>query len=150
VIEVAWEKNYNEKCDVYSFAILLWQMYSLKTPFELYTMKTLKSRVWAGEHKRPLVDNAWPVPFKNVLKRAWSKDIKERPNFQEITKILRGECVRVRDGNEDGLEHSRRRSTFVFRGSRGQPATSKAPFKPKPRLSHIQKTMIAEFKEDDF
>lgn len=118
--EVGNGANYNEKCDVYSFAILLWQMESLKTPFELFTMKSLRSRVWNGENKRPHVVETWPVPIKNLLRRAWSKQIGERPRFVQITKILRNECVRIRNGNEDGLEHSRRRSTFVFRGARGQ------------------------------
>jgi serine/threonine protein kinase len=149
MIEVALERNYNEKCDVYSFAILLWQMYSLKTPYELYNLKSLKARVWAGEHKRPLVDTTWPVPVKSILKRSWSKDIKERPGFQQITKILRGECVRVRDGNEDGLEHCRRRSTFVFRGSRGQLATTKTKLKSNSRLSSVQRTTIVENVEEE-
>lgn len=146
--EVALEKNYNEQCDVYSFAIMLWQMYSLKTPFELYTVRSLKARVWAGEHKRPFVDPSWPVPLKTLLKRAWSNDIKERPSFQQITKILRSECVRIRDGNEDGLEHSRRRSTFVFRGASRLDA-SKNSMKPAPRISDIQKAVMAETMDED-
>lgn len=117
------EKPYNQSCDAYSFAILFWQMYSCTTPFELYTMKSFRSRVWDGEHKRPFVQEAWPVPIKSLLRRAWSKETKERPSFSQIYKILRSECVRVREGNESGLEHIRRRSTFVFRGARA-PLTS--------------------------
>jgi serine/threonine protein kinase len=122
--EVAMELPYNEKCDTYSFAILMWQMYSCKTPFELYTMKSLEARVWNGEHKRPFIEESWPVPIKNLLRRSWSKNIKERLAMSAIYKILRDECVRVRDGNDDGLEHSRRRSTFVFRGAKGGKLTS--------------------------
>eukprot|EP00339_Tiarina_fusa_P014104 CAMPEP_0117026072 /NCGR_PEP_ID=MMETSP0472-20121206/19193_1 /TAXON_ID=693140 ORGANISM="Tiarina fusus, Strain LIS" /NCGR_SAMPLE_ID=MMETSP0472 /ASSEMBLY_ACC=CAM_ASM_000603 /LENGTH=419 /DNA_ID=CAMNT_0004732957 /DNA_START=74 /DNA_END=1333 /DNA_ORIENTATION=- len=122
--EVAMELPYNEKCDTYSFAILLWQMYSCKTPFELYTMKSLKTRVWTGEKKRPFIDDKWPVPIKNLLRRSWSAEISERPAMSAIYKILRTECVRVRDGNDDGLEHERRRSTFVFRGAKGGQLTS--------------------------
>jgi len=117
--EVANEMPYNEKCDVYSFAILFWEMYSLKKAFELYGMKTFKSRVWNGEHKRPFVQESWPVPIKTLLRRSWSKDISDRPAFTYVAKILRSECVRMRDGNEDGLEHQRRRSTMVFQGSGG-------------------------------
>ena len=32
--EVALHKPYNEKCDVYSFGILLWEMASGKLPFK--------------------------------------------------------------------------------------------------------------------
>jgi hypothetical protein len=121
---VALEQPYNESCDTYSFAILFWQMYSCTTPFELFVMSTMKKRVWSGEHKRPFVQESWPVPIKTLLRRAWSKEIKERPSFPQIYQILRSECVRVRDGDDSGLEHTRRRSTFVFRGARGQLAST--------------------------
>jgi serine/threonine protein kinase len=126
------EKPYNSKCDVYSFGILFWQMYAAKTPFELYGMKSLKSRVWEGEQKRPFVQEAWPVPIKSLMRRAWAADPKERPSFMQIYKILRNECVRVRNGDDSGLEHSRRRSTFVFRGSRGKLASTKSTEAPVP------------------
>ena len=113
------EQKYNEKCDTYSFAILFWQMYSTKTPFELYTMKALKAKVWTDPGKRPFVDESWPVPIKTLLRRSWSANIDERPNMAQIYKILRTECVRCRDGDDSGLEHQRRRSTFVFRGAKG-------------------------------
>ena len=146
--EVALEQHYNEKCDVYSFALMLWQMYALKTPFELYGMKSMKSRVWTGELKRPYVDSSWPVPLKNLLKRAWSQDLHQRPAFTQVSKILRSECVRVRDGNEDGLEHSRRRSTFVFRGPKGSPLATTKKALPA-RLSDVQKAAIQELDSDD-
>jgi hypothetical protein len=84
-------------------------------------MKSLKSRVWAGEIKRPFVQEAWPVPIKNFLKCGWSQDPKERPTFQDVYKMLKSECVRIRGGDASGLEHSTRRSTFVFTGSSSKP-----------------------------
>ena len=117
--EVGMETPYNATCDVYSFAILLWEMLSLKTPFELYTIKSLRGKVWTEPHKRPQVDQSWPVAIKLLLKRAWSQNIRERPSMQSVLTILRKECVACRDGDESGLEHQRRRSTFVFRGKKG-------------------------------
>lgn len=109
-------------------------------------MKSLKNRVWGSEHKRPFVQEAWPVPIKTLLRRAWNHDINERPAFSAITKILRSECVRVRDGNEDGLEHTRRRSTFVFRGARGQLTSTKTSV--KRFSSELQEMPIMEETED--
>ena len=114
------EKPYNSSCDVYSFGILLWQIYSTKTPFELYTMKSLEAKVWREPHKRPCVPENWPVPIKSLTRRAWAAEPNERPSMMQIYKILRNECVRIRNGDDSGLEHSRRRSTFVFRGPRGK------------------------------
>jgi serine/threonine protein kinase len=47
-------RTYNEKCDGYSFAILLWEMLTLKTPFELYTVKKLTSRVCRVKKNVPI------------------------------------------------------------------------------------------------
>ena len=96
-------------------------MLSTKTPFEVYTMKILEKRVWNGEHKRPFIDISWSDSIKELLESSWHKDITKRPSFRVITDRLRTECIKARDGDDEGLEHSRRRSTFVFdKGYRNQ------------------------------
>ena len=116
--EVGLGKPYNKTCDSYSFAIMLWQMMACKEPFTEYNMRLLRERVWTGNHRRPPVDDLWPVPIKLLLKRSWDDDLSQRNSIASIAAILRKECVRIRDGDESGLEHVRRRSTFVFRPSK--------------------------------
>ncbi|CAJ1951850.1 unnamed protein product [Cylindrotheca closterium] len=124
--EVALEKPYSFSCDAYSFAILFHQMYSCKTPFEVYGMNSLRTRVWGKEQKRPYIQPDWPETIKSLLEKSWNENVHERPTFQKIYDILREECVGARDGDEEGLEHSRRRSTFVFRSNSGKRTASKA------------------------
>jgi serine/threonine protein kinase len=62
--EVANSKPYNATCDVYSFAILLWEIVALKTPFEQYTPQSLRERVFNKLHKRPPIDESWPNCIK--------------------------------------------------------------------------------------
>jgi serine/threonine protein kinase len=114
--EIAREEPYNMSCDVYSFALLLWQCLALEKPFSNYGISDIKTRVHRGE-SRPRVDDTWPVPLKLVLKKCWATDWKERYEFKSITQILRKEIVHIRSGDDTGLEHNRRRSTFVFRGN---------------------------------
>ena len=117
--EVALSKPYNVLCDSYSFAIVLWEMMSMRTPFELYTVKSLKTKVWEGG-KRPGITDDWPLPIKLCLGKSWTEDVKSRSDMSQITKTLRSECVRVRQGDDSGLEHQHRRSTFVFRPKNGE------------------------------
>ena len=113
--EVANSSYYNEKCDVYSFAILLWEMMSLKTPFGGYrSLQDFEEKVWNGKHKRPIIHPSWPENIQTLLRKSWSKNINKRPHFTEIVSMLRRQCIVVRGGNDKGLEHSSRRSTVIF------------------------------------
>lgn len=112
--EIAREEPYNMSCDVYSFALLIWQCLALEKPYANYGMAVIKKKVHNGD-ARPKVDDSWPVPIKLLLKKSWATDWKERYEFQNITPVLRKEIVRIRSGDDSGLEHQRRRSTFVFR-----------------------------------
>lgn len=115
--EVALGQPYNEKCDTYSMAILIWQMLAGKEPFENYTtMKSLRTRVWEGG-KRPIIDESWSQTIKLALTRGWTEDVRGRHTMKNLEKILKDEVTRLRNGDTTGLEHTRRRSTFVFRGA---------------------------------
>ena len=113
-LEVANREPYNEKCDIYSFALVFWEMLSLKTPFGKCTMSKLENEVWNGEQVRPDIDPNWRDPIKLLLHRSWNPALSVRPSFAEVTKTLRKQCVDANGGNDEGLSHSRRRSTFIF------------------------------------
>jgi len=104
LVEVAMGFPYGAPCDVYSFAILFWQMYTCKQPFLLYRMTQMKERVWSGEHKRPKVEEDWPISIIGFLHAAWSHDVQERPSFQQINNLLEEECVGVVDEYDTSVE----------------------------------------------
>lgn len=93
-------------------------MLALERPFELFDMSSFREKVWGEMRERPHVKDSWSVPMKLLLKRAWTADVQERHKMANIERILRKECVACRDGNDSGLEHERRRSTFVFRNAK--------------------------------
>ena len=112
--EVANEVPYNEKCDVYSMAILIWQIMACKVPYEAYSCKAMEDKVYNGD-KRPIVDQSWSQPIKLLLRRGWTGDISARPSMKNLEEILKKEITSLRGGDSTGLEHYRRRSTFVYR-----------------------------------
>jgi hypothetical protein len=84
-----------------------------RIPYELETPTSLHTMVYNG-NKRPAINEKWPAPIKSLLKSCWELDFTLRPTMESVEQILRAECIRLRDGNDDGLEHQRRRSTFVL------------------------------------
>lgn len=82
-----------EKADVYSFGVLLWQIYTRKKPFARY--KTLKSpqeknefaeAVWNGY--RPTIPLSTPPLLANLISRCWATDTTVRPTFNQVIQSL--------------------------------------------------------------
>jgi len=96
--EMALRKPYNETVDVYSYAIVLWELCSLKRPFDNMTevqhfVKTCHF------HARPTIDRSWPQAVRNLMESSWSKDLNKRPDFGTIGSILKGLDVKISAGN---------------------------------------------------
>jgi serine/threonine protein kinase len=120
--EVASGKPYNELADVYSFSILLWQILSLETPFEGYTMTMFQKKVVQGG-ARPVCNTKWPVSIQDLMKRGWAAP-KNRPSMSEVGECLRDEMHRYGDdgdiSNGDNMLDASRKSELSLRGNRQQ------------------------------
>jgi serine/threonine protein kinase len=111
--EVARSEPYNLTADVYSFGLLLWQVCSLELPYDGMNRQDHSELVVHG-NERPPLDSDWSTPLRILMKRAWEPDPSVRPSMDSIYKILKREICALRDGDESGLEHNSRRSTFVL------------------------------------
>lgn len=163
--EVALNKPYNETSDVYSFSMLFWEVLALKIPFELYSMKGFKERVWQGPHKRPPLDPTWPEAVHLVLTRGWSPDPSERQPMVTVAEILRKEVIRCREDADDewGLNiYTERRSTHVFDEKDLQDLShkslfsilsnsfqAKSPFRIKPSITATSITSPVKARKSD-
>lgn len=112
--EVANSMPYNKSCDTYSFTLLLWQMLVLEEPFKLYTPNGFREKIYNGPCKRPPIPRSLSNEVALHLKQGWSQNLHERNTMEQWIKVLRNEIVRAREGDESGLTHHRRRSTFIF------------------------------------
>jgi len=111
--EVARSEPYNLTADVYSFGLLLWQVCSLELPYDGMNRQDHAELVVHG-NERPPLDSSWSTPLRILMKRAWEPDPGVRPSMDSIYKILKREICSLRDGDDTGLEHFSRRSTFVL------------------------------------
>ena len=80
--EVALRKPYNEKVDVYSFAILLWQMLS--------GMEVNGELALGGDRRPPLpaIAARAPIGVTDLIERCWHADHTKRPDFTAILRYL--------------------------------------------------------------
>ncbi|KAG9440917.1 hypothetical protein H6P81_021082 [Aristolochia fimbriata] len=79
-------KHYTHKVDIYSFAIVLWELITNRTPFE--GMSNLQAAYASAFKKsRPPLDSI-PNDLSTILDRCWAEDPLMRPEFWEITGML--------------------------------------------------------------
>lgn len=93
--EVALGLPYNESCDVYSFAIVLWEILSMKRAFREYTSEDLRKFVFKQPYKRPPRSNKWSDPLRENMHKAWSPLIRQRPSMCALVNMLEDECCKL-------------------------------------------------------
>ena len=88
--EVARRLPYNHTVDVYSFAILLWQICSLEQPFSTYDVAKHSELVVHG-NDRPKLEKNWSPEICTLMAEGWSPNISERPDFEHVASVLKRE-----------------------------------------------------------
>ncbi|XP_065113153.1 mitogen-activated protein kinase kinase kinase 7 isoform X2 [Paramisgurnus dabryanus] len=86
--EVFEGNNYSEKCDVFSWGIILWEVITRRKPFDEIGGPAFRI-MWAVHRgtRPPLIKNL-PKPIESLMTRCWSKDPSQRPSMEEIVKIM--------------------------------------------------------------
>ncbi|KAK6118795.1 hypothetical protein DH2020_047486 [Rehmannia glutinosa] len=80
--EVINHQPYDQKADVFSFAIVLWELVTAKIPYD--TMTPLQAALGVRQGLRPeLPENAHPK-LLDLMQRCWGALPSDRPSFSEI------------------------------------------------------------------
>ncbi|XP_076235317.1 mitogen-activated protein kinase kinase kinase 7 [Calliopsis andreniformis] len=86
--EVFEGSKYTEKCDVFSWGVILWEILSRKKPFDEIGGSAYRI-MWAVHvgQRPPLIDGC-PKPIEDLMTRCWHKCPEERPSMDEVVKIM--------------------------------------------------------------
>jgi serine/threonine protein kinase len=87
--EVAMGKPYDREADVFSFAILLWEIMSLKWAFNGYSRTDYFRKVVKHNERLP-VKSKWPAMIRTIIMEAWDKDPQRRPTMKRVGALIRG------------------------------------------------------------
>jgi serine/threonine protein kinase len=94
----AWatqSQPYSEKCDVYSFGVLVWEMATRQTPYQGIPPLSVAFGVGSGTLRLNIPTHAPPI-LQRVMRACLSHDHHQRPSFHRLLGWL-----------EDGLEAER-------------------------------------------
>ncbi|XP_041826993.1 mitogen-activated protein kinase kinase kinase 7-like [Melanotaenia boesemani] len=82
--EVFEGSNYSEKCDVFSWSIILWEVITRKKPFDEIGGSAF-CIMWAVHRgTRPPLIRDLPEPIENLMTRCWDKEPNQRPSMSEV------------------------------------------------------------------
>jgi len=77
---------YNSKCDVYSFAIILWELFMQEHPFQQFKHPFQLIFAVSQQNIRPPIPEGCIPRLAQLMNICWTKDPKERPSFDIIIK----------------------------------------------------------------
>jgi len=86
--EVGLDEEHGLPADVYSFSILLWEIFSLKKPFAKVKRTDEFKKIVFEKGERPKLGKNWSLEMKEELESGWSEDPKQRPSMDDYAKLL--------------------------------------------------------------
>eukprot|EP00752_Nemacystus_decipiens_P009850 g8787.t2 len=145
--EIADHQEYNEKGDVYSFSLIMWEMLAGTKPFLGLKRPDFYNRV-VDQGERPPLNPEWPQPIRNLLESCWRTNLDERLSFREVAGILK---VCAEEENQRSFTEEKRKSIRLStRRSRLWTTTGARPdldeisvdpqYKPKFKISSFLST----------
>lgn len=98
--EVLKNSKYNEKVDVFSVSIIIWEIFSYRLrmhrdPKEGLTTPEYLERVkqnaydTAYQGKRPPLPPNWPAALRDILQAGWANDPDKRPSCNQMVQVLK-------------------------------------------------------------
>ncbi|EGG21390.1 PKC domain-containing protein [Cavenderia fasciculata] len=84
--EVVKGQSYENSADIYSFGIMLWEMFTRKIPFE--GMNEFERINFVLKGGRPTIPDTVPIKLANLIRQCWDSNPSARPTFKQIIDCL--------------------------------------------------------------
>jgi hypothetical protein len=83
-------ETYDTKCDVFSYAILLWEMLTLKQAYSGMSPTDFVERV-VLKRERPPISKKFPPLTRLMIHEAWDDDPRKRPDMKRVAILIRSD-----------------------------------------------------------
>jgi serine/threonine protein kinase len=98
--EVLAGQRYTEKVDVYSYAVVLWEMVTMARPFAGMNPFNLISLFLRDPTHRLEIPADVPAPWRELIEKCWAVDPTARPSFRQIVQFIVDNVPIVEEENQ--------------------------------------------------
>ncbi|XP_061341997.1 serine/threonine-protein kinase STY46-like [Gastrolobium bilobum] len=96
--EVINHQPYDQKADIFSFSIVLWELVTAKVPYD--TMTPLQAALGVRQGLRPELPKHGHPKLLDLMQRCWEAIPSSRPSFNEITVELENLLQEIENDSE--------------------------------------------------
>ena len=83
------DSRYNRKADVYSWAIIYWEILTETRPYAKHSIEEHRIAVCQGGERPPINKTEWPPAIQHLLKQSWHDQQHDRFTMSEVCSVLR-------------------------------------------------------------
>ena len=85
--EIIESKPANQKCDIWSYGVVLWELITGEVPFKGIEEFQIAFLIVERDHRLP-IPNGCPPVLSSLMQICWQRDPKDRPTFKDILATL--------------------------------------------------------------
>ncbi|KAK8881293.1 hypothetical protein M9Y10_004028 [Tritrichomonas musculus] len=91
-------KRYDKRSDVYAFSMILYELLTNEKPFQGITNVNQIMNHVVIENYRPKFNESIPECYQELIKKCWSSNPDERPEFSDIIDLLKRDSKFILEG----------------------------------------------------
>lgn len=92
--EIVRGERYNQSVDVYSYGILLWEIFALKKPFQGFDMSDILSQA-KGKRVQLRMPPSMPPSIKSLIRESCQFKWKARPTFEMLSRKIQTNLIKT-------------------------------------------------------
>jgi serine/threonine protein kinase len=100
--ELFESRRYDEKVDLYAYAMVLWELLSGHSPFSGKTSEQIEDIVCSGG--RPIAPGDTPRGLQDVISACWNRDPQRRPSLDRILSEFSSHRARFRECDDAAVD----------------------------------------------